>query len=187
MFFDWKNLRSILFLTMNPKLQCIIILGAAIAGISTVYWLQAAINNERTVTVRGFDYKYDNLLGINWDKYTFGMCIITSIVTIPSIVLIIMKDTNRLFGKISFGLTLILCVLWTISLIVYSTRKCKDNLDCILNWLIWLGNLDDFTISGFKSGITLKDRRRDIVRSIVYIVLSGTSVLLHALAGLLKA
>ena len=110
---------------MDTKLQCIIILTAAILGISTNYWLQAAINNERTVTVQGQDFKFDNFLGVNWDNLTFGTCVVTSVLSLHSIALIMKKNINKLFGKLSFGLAVILCILWIACLIVYATRKSK--------------------------------------------------------------
>ena len=83
----------------------VIALTAAMAGISTSFWIQAIINN---------DY-----LSIDHDKLSFIASAITSGLVIACIVLILIRVNQ----KIAFLLTIALSILWFICLIIYCVRK----------------------------------------------------------------
>ena len=108
---------------MDTKYQTVIILSSLMSGISFSYWLQAVICNTEETTMYNVRVTVDKFLGFNNDILTFAACLITSVLAISSIVLILKKESHRMFGKISLGLAVILCCLWVGSLVDYCMRE----------------------------------------------------------------
>lgn len=94
---------------MNEVLALSLI--TAMAAISSDYWIQAVL------------IKDGHAFSVKQDMLTFVASIITSLLATGAVILFLMRESNRLYGKLSLGVAAGLALIWTVITILYITRQ----------------------------------------------------------------
>ena len=108
------------------KLAISVGLIGCMVGMSTVYWLQAAVCDKITLDNNslGKDIEVFLPLGVKNDKLTFGFCVVTSMLGFIAICLAGLKQSNKMFAMMAMVIVAILFFLWIAATVVYATSKC---------------------------------------------------------------